>query len=68
MYDELASITLSLKRLEEANWSALAEKSCIVIAAGLQTDLAAFGLDESLKQYVQESDVIKELVGIVRKK
>lgn len=68
MYDEAGVLTLSLKQLEEANRSALAEKSCIVITAGLLPDLSALGIDESLKKYMEESTVVwnelqKELVA-----
>jgi pimeloyl-ACP methyl ester carboxylesterase len=69
MYDEVSVLTLSLKQLEEANWSALAQKPCIVITAGQWHDLSALGLDEkNLKNYMEESIVVwnelqKELVA-----
>jgi len=68
MYDEVGVFNLSLKQLEEANWSALAEKPCIVITAGMLPDLSALGLDENLKNYMEESIVVwnelqKELVA-----
>lgn len=67
MSDEVSAFTLSLQQLEEADQSVFADKPCIVLTAGTLPDLSAFGLEDNLKNYMQEMSVVwnelqKELV------
>lgn len=68
MLAESKALNESLAQLAGANRSILAKTPCIVITAGQLPDLAAFGLNDHLKTYLQEmfvvwGDLQKELVA-----
>lgn len=68
MLDESKAINESLAQLSQANRFILSKTPCIVVSAGRLPDLAAFGLNDSLRTYLHEMFVIwgdlqKELVS-----
>jgi pimeloyl-ACP methyl ester carboxylesterase len=69
--DEASALALSMKQLEEADPSTLADKHCIVLTAGALPDLSEFGAAENQQKYLQEMFVVwnelqKELVAKFR--
>ncbi len=56
--EEEKVLVVSLKQLEEADRSALANKPCIIITAGALPDISAYGIPENQKKYLQEMFVV----------